>query len=105
MSRIHILLSRFSARRYALRLQRKESTVFLRPRPLGSRSMPTPPAIFTAAVKSTGREKGVIDLESCGYKVRKNENRASRVEWEHVVPAWQLAISVSAGRTAGAKLR
>jgi hypothetical protein len=22
--------------------------------------------------------------------VRKNENRASRVEWEHVVPAWQF---------------
>lgn len=35
-------------------------------------------------------KKGVIDLESCGYKVRKNENRASRVEWEHVVPAWQF---------------
>ncbi len=48
------------------------------------------PGDFIAAVKSTGREKGVIDLESCGYKVRKNENRASRVEWEHVVPAWQF---------------
>ncbi|MGL4725343.1 MAG: deoxyribonuclease I [Scandinavium sp.] len=35
-------------------------------------------------------KKGVIDLESCGYKVRKNETRASRVEWEHVVPAWQF---------------
>ena len=35
-------------------------------------------------------KKGVIDLESCGYKVRKNENRASRIEWEHVVPAWQF---------------
>jgi deoxyribonuclease-1 len=35
-------------------------------------------------------KKGVVDLESCGYKVRKNENRASRVEWEHVVPAWQF---------------
>ncbi len=35
-------------------------------------------------------KKGVIDLESCGYKVRKNENRASRVEWEHVMPAWQF---------------
>ncbi len=53
--------------------------------------MPTFRAIFIAAVKSTGRgKKGVIDLESCGYKVRKNENRASRVEWEHVVPAWQF---------------
>ena len=35
-------------------------------------------------------KKGVVDLGSCGYKVRKNENRASRIEWEHVVPAWQF---------------
>ncbi|MDF7681427.1 deoxyribonuclease I [Enterobacteriaceae bacterium ESL0689] len=35
-------------------------------------------------------KKGIIDLQSCGYKVRKNQNRASRVEWEHVVPAWQF---------------
>lgn len=35
-------------------------------------------------------KKGVINLQSCGYKVRKNGNRASRVEWEHVVPAWQF---------------
>ena len=35
-------------------------------------------------------KKGVVDLKSCGYQVRKNENRASRVEWEHVVPAWQF---------------
>ena len=35
-------------------------------------------------------KKGVVDLDSCGYKVRKNENRASRIEWEHVVPAWQF---------------
>lgn len=31
-----------------------------------------------------------VDLESCGYKPRKNSNRASRVEWEHVVPAWVI---------------
>ncbi len=28
-----------------------------------------------------------IDLASCGYKVRKNAERAGRIEWEHVVPA------------------
>lgn len=28
-----------------------------------------------------------IDLESCGYKTQKNAKRASRLEWEHVVPA------------------
>lgn len=28
-----------------------------------------------------------IDLETCGYRVQKNRNRATRLEWEHVVPA------------------
>ncbi|QFU21306.1 endonuclease [Shewanella eurypsychrophilus] len=30
------------------------------------------------------------DLQSCGYQVRKQQKRASRIEWEHVVPAWEL---------------
>ncbi|PMK04904.1 deoxyribonuclease I [Vibrio sp. 10N.261.55.A7] len=34
-----------------------------------------------------GRSGGVINLESCGYQIRKNETRASRLEWEHIVPA------------------
>lgn len=28
------------------------------------------------------------DLQSCGYKPRKELKRASRIEWEHIVPAW-----------------
>ncbi len=32
-------------------------------------------------------KKGVVNLSSCGYKVRKNSVRANRIEWEHVVPA------------------
>ncbi|MEA1062305.1 deoxyribonuclease I [Erwinia sp. HR93] len=35
-------------------------------------------------------KKGVPDLSSCGYQVRKNANRAGRIEWEHIVPAWQF---------------
>ena len=31
-----------------------------------------------------------VDLRSCGYKPRKNPKRASRVEWEHIVSAWQI---------------
>jgi deoxyribonuclease-1 len=31
---------------------------------------------------------GKPDLASCGYQVRKQLKRASRTEWEHVVPAW-----------------
>lgn len=28
-----------------------------------------------------------VNLNSCGYKIRKNALRAKRIEWEHVVPA------------------
>lgn len=35
-------------------------------------------------------KKGIPDLASCGYQVRKQLPRASRIEWEHVVPAWQF---------------
>lgn len=31
-----------------------------------------------------------IDLDSCGYKVRKNKERASRIEVEHVMSAWEF---------------
>ena len=30
------------------------------------------------------------DLESCGYKIRKNEKRARRIEAEHIMPAWEF---------------
>lgn len=35
-------------------------------------------------------KKGTPDLASCGYQVRKSAQRASRIEWEHVVPAWEF---------------
>lgn len=35
-------------------------------------------------------KKGTPDLQSCGYQVRKQEKRAARIEWEHIVPAWQF---------------
>lgn len=31
-----------------------------------------------------------IDARSCGYEPRKNAERGSRLEWEHVVPAWEF---------------
>ncbi|MBY5993613.1 endonuclease [Ferrimonas balearica] len=34
--------------------------------------------------------KLVPDLNQCGYQVRKQPVRANRIEWEHVVPAWQF---------------
>jgi len=35
-------------------------------------------------------KKGTPDLQSCGYQVRKQQKRANRIEWEHVMPAWQF---------------
>lgn len=35
-------------------------------------------------------KKLVPEWSSCGYRPRKNANRASRIEWEHVVPAWAI---------------
>ena len=31
-----------------------------------------------------------VDLAACGYVPRKNAKRAERIEWEHIVPAWQI---------------
>lgn len=33
---------------------------------------------------------GKPDLKSCGYKIRKEKKRANRIEWEHIMPAWQF---------------
>lgn len=35
-----------------------------------------------------GKSGGRIDANSCGLKARKQEIRAERTEWEHIVPAW-----------------
>lgn len=35
-------------------------------------------------------EGKAVDWLSCGYVPRKNPERARRIEWEHVVPAWVL---------------
>ncbi|WP_205597709.1 endonuclease [Paraferrimonas sp. SM1919] len=32
----------------------------------------------------------VPDHQSCGYQVRKQQKRAARIEWEHIVPAWEF---------------
>lgn len=34
--------------------------------------------------------QGQINWSSCGYRPRHNVKRASRMEWEHIVPAWEF---------------
>ena len=44
-----------------------------------------------------------IDLKSCGYQVQKNAKRASRLEWEHVVPAEAFGQSFAEWRQGAEK--
>ena len=48
-------------------------------------------------------KKLVPDLNACGYQVRKQERRASRVEWEHVVPAWNFGHQLQCWQQGGRK--
>lgn len=42
---------------------------------------------FYCGCKYTGNR---VNLAACGYVPRKNASRAARIEWEHIVPAWQI---------------
>ncbi|WP_426138908.1 endonuclease [Pseudomonas sp. DWP3-1-2] len=42
---------------------------------------------FYCGCKYTGNK---VDIAGCGYVPRKNATRARRIEWEHIVPAWQI---------------
>ncbi|ANU35304.1 endonuclease [Vibrio scophthalmi] len=55
-------------------------------------------------IKWQGR-KGVPDLEGCGYQIRKQTQkvRATRIEWEHVVPAWQFGHQMQCWQKGGRK--
>ena len=44
-----------------------------------------------------------IDLASCGYQPRKNAQRAARVEWEHIVPAWVFGHQMQCWQHGGRK--
>ena len=43
------------------------------------------------------------DLKACGYEVRKQVKRASRIEWEHVVPAWDFGHQLQCWQNGGRK--
>ncbi|MBP2168186.1 deoxyribonuclease-1 [Erwinia toletana] len=62
------------------------------------------PGSFYCGCKIAWRgKKGVPDLASCGYQVRKSANRAERIEWEHVVPAWQFGHQRQCWQNGGRK--
>ncbi|CAE1149904.1 deoxyribonuclease I [Serratia sp. Tan611] len=48
-------------------------------------------------------KKGIPNLHGCGFQPRKNAQRAGRIEWEHVVPAWQFGHQLQCWRDGGRK--
>lgn len=50
-----------------------------------------------------GRSGGRVDFGSCGYEVRAQANRAQRIEWEHVVPAYVLGSQRQCWQNGGRK--
>ncbi len=43
------------------------------------------------------------DASTCGLEPRKNANRAGRIEWEHVVPAWEFGHQLQCWQEGGRK--
>lgn len=44
------------------------------------------------------------DWDNCGFEPRKNPKRASRIEWEHIVPAWAFGHQLQCWQEGGRKL-
>ncbi|MCE2597338.1 endonuclease [Motilimonas cestriensis] len=53
-------------------------------------------------IKKQGK-KLIPDHHSCGYQVRKQKTRAARIEWEHVMPAWEMGHQRQCWQTGGRK--
>lgn len=50
-----------------------------------------------------GRSGGRVDHDSCGYKVRAQQTRAERTEWEHIVVASSLGRQLQCWQNGGRK--
>jgi len=55
---------------------------------------------FYCGCSYTGKD---VAFASCGYVPRKNEDRASRIEWEHIVPAWVIGHQRQCWQNGGRK--
>ncbi|MDX2421300.1 MAG: endonuclease [Amphritea sp.] len=62
-----------------------------------------PVSFYCGCDYKTAGKKLVPDWNSCGYTPRKNANRAGRIEWEHVVPAWAFGHQLQCWQEGGRK--
>lgn len=83
-----IIMSISSISAFELKKNKKN---FYQAKILASKIEKKAPGTFYCGCKIIWKnKKGIPDLNSCGYKIRKNKVRANRIEWEHVVPASQF---------------
>ncbi|TAA43678.1 endonuclease [Corallincola spongiicola] len=62
-----------------------------------------PTSFYCGCRFQTQGKKLIPDLTSCGYQVRKEKKRASRIEWEHIVPAWEYGHQKQCWQNGGRK--
>lgn len=55
------------------------------------------------ALSFNNKNKLIVDLKSCGYEVRKQKTRANRIEYEHIMPAWEFGNQLACWREGGRK--
>jgi len=53
--------------------------------------------------KVGGKNKLLAHHKSCAYTPRKNAKRAARIEWEHIVSAWEFGHQLQCWQTGGRK--
>ncbi|WP_417532533.1 endonuclease [Marinobacterium stanieri] len=56
-----------------------------------------------AVPNKPGRTRLTPAADSCGLKPRKNANRSGRIEWEHVMPAWEFGHQLQCWQEGGRK--
>ncbi|MBY6187576.1 endonuclease [Marinobacter hydrocarbonoclasticus] len=60
-----------------------------------------PQTLYCGCDFSATGKKLLPDLAGCGYQVRKQDKRANRIEWEHVMPAWQFGHQLQCWQQGG----
>ncbi|MBM7073386.1 endonuclease [Shewanella sp. 202IG2-18] len=60
-----------------------------------------PKTFYCSCEFNTDSKKWDPELNSCGYKVRKQPTRANRIEWEHIVAAWDFGHQLGCWKTVG----
>ncbi|MEH6579986.1 MAG: endonuclease [Amphritea sp.] len=62
-----------------------------------------PVSFYCGCEYAAQAKKLVPEWQKCGFTPRKNANRAARIEWEHVVPAWAFGHQLQCWQNGGRK--